>query len=158
MNEDDLYRSSSQYKYWSFTTEALESLRASTNSAAAARVKAAIKRGGNKASNGNGATNGTANGDLNSQDAERDIDCLTIEEEAKLVQFYCTLCLKLSDSFDFPVPINVKVNIHLYSLLYVSLTTLTFLFSPKSPFSRFRPPTPSTNPTLQPTRQPQYNT
>ena len=118
MTEDDLYRSSSQYRYWSFTPEALEQLRASTNAAAAARVKAAIKRSGgktNEQSNSNGASQSATNGEVNGRGSERDVECLTVEEEAKLVQYYCTLCLRLGDSFDFPVPINVKVRS--YSLL-----------------------------------------
>ncbi|KAI9661794.1 MAG: hypothetical protein M1821_009033 [Bathelium mastoideum] len=130
MNEDDIYRSSSQYRYWSFTPEALASLRSSTNSAAAARVRAAIKRSRNKTTeqqNGNGAPNGTAKGRTNGHEAESDVDCLTVEEEAKLVQFYCTLCLQMSDSFDFPVPMNVKATaVQFIKRFYLTNSPMTY--------------------------------
>ncbi|KAI9653356.1 MAG: hypothetical protein M1831_006061 [Alyxoria varia] len=44
LTEDDIYRNSTQYKLWSYTPEALASLRATTNKTASERVVAAIKR------------------------------------------------------------------------------------------------------------------
>ncbi|KAF2238652.1 cyclin-like protein [Viridothelium virens] len=130
MNEDDLYRTSSQYRYWSFTPEALASLRANTNSAASARVKAAIKRDGSKAtgqSNGNGATNGAPHGEANGHDSSVDVECLTVEEEAKFVRYYCTVCLQLSDSFDFPIPIHVKATAVQYiKRFYLTNSPMTY--------------------------------
>ncbi|KAI9714924.1 MAG: hypothetical protein M1820_000213 [Bogoriella megaspora] len=109
MTEDEIYRASSQYRLWSFTPEALASLRANTNSAAAARVRAAIRRGSKLNSTTNGASNGETNGAAKTNGkTDRDTECLTVEEEAKLVQYYCSACLQMADSFDFLVPINVK--------------------------------------------------
>jgi cyclin H len=113
MTEDEIYRSSSQYRLWSFTPEALKSLRDNTNAAAAARVKAAIKRKEARHDHNDGvagtASNDDADGSNMAQEAYSAIECLTPYEEGKLVQYYCSACISMSDSFDFPVPINVKV-------------------------------------------------
>ncbi|OAX80866.1 hypothetical protein ACJ72_04794 [Emergomyces africanus] len=44
MLEDEIYRSSSQYRLWSFTEESLRSIRANTNAVASERVRVAIRR------------------------------------------------------------------------------------------------------------------
>lgn len=93
LTEDDIYRTSTQYRLWSFTLESLASLRAATNSLATESVKAAIRNSqiGNEADNA----------------AEKEIDCLTIEEEQKLVGFYCVKAMQVADFCEFPT--NVKV-------------------------------------------------
>ena len=70
MTEDDIYRSSTQYRQWSYTPNSLASLRATTNALAADRVKDAIQR--------LRLEKGQAN-------AQEDVDFLTVEEEQKLV-------------------------------------------------------------------------
>ncbi|KAL8713689.1 MAG: hypothetical protein Q9220_002215 [cf. Caloplaca sp. 1 TL-2023] len=87
MTEDDIYRTSTQYRLWSFTPETLASLRATTNASAAEGVRAAFK---------------------NVQIDERSIvDCLTVEEEQKIVSFYCLKTLDFVDFCEYPT--NVKV-------------------------------------------------
>ena len=101
MAEDDIYRSSTQYRLWSFTREALASLRSSTNSSAADSVRAAVHK--------LHSTKVTAEGDNRVQQEQppREIDCLTVEEEQKLVGFYCVKTIEFADFCDFPT--NVKV-------------------------------------------------
>ena len=96
LTEDDLYRSSTQYRLWSFTRESLASLRSTTNATAAAGVKAAIKnRNSQEASaHHNGST-------------QAEVECLTVEEETKLVEYYCLQTMQLADFSNLST--NVKV-------------------------------------------------
>ena len=102
MNEDDIYRTSTQYRYWSYTEEALASLRRTTNALATTRVKDAIKR---KQLESTGTAKQADEGTKNAKIS--DIDCLTVEEEQKLVDFYCIKAMELADFCEFPT--NVKV-------------------------------------------------
>ena len=92
LSEDDIYRASTQYRLWSFTADSLAEFRATTNSLASHHVREALRRAG---SNGDDAE--SANG----------VDCLTVEEELKLVRFYCDRAMKLADFCEFPT--NIKV-------------------------------------------------
>lgn len=104
MIEDDIYRSSSQYRVWSFTPESLASLRQSTNELAADRVRAALKRvRENKKNEAGGDENGNGVG------GEKQIDCLTVEEEAKLVIYYCELLMRFGESMQLSLPTTVRV-------------------------------------------------
>lgn len=93
LTEDDVYRSSTQYRLWSFTLVSLASLRSATNSLAIESVQAAIKSSqvGNRVGN----------------TVEKEVDCLTVEEEQKLVGFYCVKAMQFADFCEFPT--NVKV-------------------------------------------------
>ena len=104
MSEDDLYRTSTQYRLWSFTRESLASLRSTTNASAAAGVRAAIQS--QRASQ---ATSDTAHDEKSSKrpDPTKEVDCLTVEEEQKLVGFYCVKAMQFADFCEFPT--NVKV-------------------------------------------------
>jgi cyclin H len=96
MTEDAAYRSSTQYKLWSFTPAQISAFRASTNALAASRVRAAIKRAREAQK-------------LNNEDVgeEKEVDCLTVSEEERLVGYYCGKTMELADLFEFPT--NVKV-------------------------------------------------
>jgi cyclin H len=94
LTEDDIYRASTQYKFWSFTADSLASLRASTNSLAAARVRDAMRRA---------KSSGGASGPADS------VECLTVDEEQKLVGFYCEQAMKLADFCEFPTNIKVRL-------------------------------------------------
>lgn len=96
MTEDEIYRASTQYRLWSFTPELLLSMRSATNSLAADGVRTAIRS--LKDTGGNGVES-------------REVDCLTVQEEQKLVGFYCIKTMEFADFCDFPT--NVKVRIHL---------------------------------------------
>ena len=104
MSEDDIYRTSTQYRLWSFTRESLASLRSTTNASAAAGVRAAIQsqRAGQ-------ATSDTAHDEKSSKGpgSTKEVDCLTVEEEQKLVGFYCVKAMQFADFCEFPT--NVKV-------------------------------------------------
>ena len=99
LTEDDLYRASSQYRLWSFTTESLASLRSTTNANAADGVRAAI----------NNVRSQKANGESEAQDdtVEVEVDCLTVEEEQRLVGYYSLRTMQLADFSKFPTLVKV---------------------------------------------------
>ena len=108
MTEDEIYRTSTQYRLWSFTQESLASLRSTTNAAAADGVRAAFRT----LDASNAEAKGTENGGGEATPAKglvetREVDCLTVEEEQKLVGFYCMKTIEFSDFCEFPT--NVKV-------------------------------------------------
>lgn len=101
MTEDDIYRTSSQYRLWSFTTEKLASIRLATNSLATDGVRTAIH------SLRNSKLDGNASGAGRAEDASAEVDCLSVQEEQELVGFYCIRAMDFADFCDFPT--NVKV-------------------------------------------------
>ena len=80
MIEDSLYRTSSQFRFWSFTEPSLHDLRLRTNASASERIQA----DGGKES-------------------------LTPDEELILVQYYCEKTLELGDVYKPPFPAAVRV-------------------------------------------------
>ncbi|KAL8805652.1 MAG: hypothetical protein Q9182_001796 [Xanthomendoza sp. 2 TL-2023] len=112
MTEDDIYRASTQYRLWSFTPETLASLRATTNAAAADSVRAAFRN-------------------LNPPDhggVKAEVECLTVEEEQKLVSYYCLETLELVDFCQYPT--NVKATAVQY-LKRFYLTNSPMTYHPK---------------------------
>jgi cyclin H len=136
LTEDDLYRQSSQYKHWSFTPTGLALLRQKTNIQACERVKANVARqraqrtakafeggGGNSASdserantpgvdtaaNGNG--NGGANGGGDTR-VDREVKCLSVAEEMRLVDKFCETTLDLATFLGAPSDVTVSSPIH----------------------------------------------
>lgn len=119
MNEDDRYRTSSQYRYWSYTPAALTDLRRKTNKVAKERVKAAIARVQTSR-----ATSASANTSAETSEAERsgtpaavpiqdgEVNFLTPEEELKLVRFYCQQALQLGDHLSLPTDVKVFQFLH----------------------------------------------
>ena len=108
MTEDDIYRTSTQYRLWSFTPNALASLRSTTNSLAADRVRAAIKRlrQSQTSSTDAPAAHGQS-GEAKQVQEQNVVECLSVEEEKMLVGYYCSKAMELADFCDFPT--NVKV-------------------------------------------------
>lgn len=104
MNEDDIYRTSTQYRLWSFTRESLASLRSTTNATAADGVRAAIQ---NQRTGQAGSTTTKEGSNGESPDVTKEVDCLTVEEEQRLVGFYCVQAMRFADFCEFPT--NVKV-------------------------------------------------
>lgn len=105
MTEDDIYRSSTQYRLWSFTPESLSAQRLHTNALAAEGVRAAIR----SLSLARAVANTQADDsrkELLANHSEA-VDCLSVEEEQKLMGYYCIQAIKLADFCDFPT--NVKV-------------------------------------------------
>jgi len=126
VTEDELYRTSTQFRLWSLTPEKLLSLRANTNDLAANHVKAAIKR--------------QAKSHLSSLDVSattsaapptEEVGCLTAEEEKKLINFYCASCLQMSLGDPFGLPIHVVVReaeyVQCRFVIRVQATAIQFL-------------------------------
>jgi cyclin H len=114
MNEDERYRTSTQYRLWSYTPEALAILRATTNRVATARVKAAVQRvrasraASAVSTDTSEAENGTGSRAL-SLVPDGEVDCLMVEEELKLVAFYCRQTLQLGDHLSLPTDVKVHL-------------------------------------------------
>ena len=116
INEDELFRSSSQYRLWTFTPEKLAALRAETNRFAANQVREAIKRHRSKtAANGaNGSAtpqNGTprhTNGDASNTSEGKEVECLSVDEEQKLVAYYLGQCRRMGRQMDLPDHVVVR--------------------------------------------------
>ena len=106
MNEDDIYRTSTQFRFWTYTTQTLQDLRATSNKLACTRVRDAIRRARAK---DNKPLDGI------------DIDCLTVEEEQKIVGWYCGKGIELCDFSGFPKAVKVsKGNPYSYNARRVS--------------------------------------
>lgn len=106
ITEDDIYRSSTQYRLWSFTKESLASLRSTTNATAAEGVRTAI--GSLHAQKKKDATGNREDHDTKSQlSSAPKVDCLTVDEEQALVGYYCLKAMQFADFY--PLPTNVKV-------------------------------------------------
>jgi cyclin H len=116
MNEDERYRTSTQYRLWSYTPESLAALRATTNQVAAERVKAAIQRARASRATSTSASGETSETEQNgsnsravSMDPATEINCLTVEDELKLVTFYCRQTLDLGDHLGVPTDVKVCI-------------------------------------------------
>lgn len=112
MIEDDIYRTSSQYRLWSFTPESLHSLRVTTNAVASDRVRSAIQRTREAEAQSNpppSTPNPTPNPQTSDTDSKPEIDCLTPEEEHDFVRYYCEQTLELGDQYTPPIPTIVRV-------------------------------------------------
>ena len=103
MTEDEIYRSSTQFRLWSYTEESLASLRATTNSLAATRVKDAIRRLRTK----DGTEDDMEEDGPPKNRNQRDVNCLTVEEELKLVSFYCVTAMEFAKFIAFPTNVMV---------------------------------------------------
>jgi len=110
MIEDDVYRASSQYRYWSYTKESLARIRQNTNDLASERVKAAFRRvhaaktahnGAKGESSGNGTQNGAD--DLN-------VQTLTVEEELKVVEWGCSKITDMGEAMNPRIPSHIMVS------------------------------------------------
>lgn len=81
MDENDAYRTSTQFRYWTFNPKKLAISRSATNVSAAARVREAL--------------------------GESDRECLTTDEELQLVEYYCAQIISISDRMKFPTSVKV---------------------------------------------------
>ncbi|KAF2669420.1 cyclin-like protein, partial [Microthyrium microscopicum] len=115
--EDELYRSSSQYRLWNFTPQNLASLRQKTNERAKKNVLNALKRkretgsavpeshGSGTPANGGSGTPATGNGTPANRnigaDGYPEIDFLTVEEELVLIDFFCSQLMSMMEQSPF---------------------------------------------------------
>lgn len=107
MSEDERYRTSTQYRLWSYTLDSLLALRSTTNRIAADRVREAVRRVREARALSSADTSEAENGRSSSAIPEGEIDCLTVDEELKLVAFFCRQTLQFGDHLK--VPTDVKV-------------------------------------------------
>ncbi|KAL5041925.1 hypothetical protein BDW71DRAFT_190968 [Aspergillus fruticulosus] len=137
MIEDDIYRTSSQYRLWSFTEESLRSVRQNTNRLASDRVRVALRRAREARQSANSSAAGTPNPNAGASDAdskageEKDIECLTPEEEQELVRYYCEQIIQLGESYKPPMPTIVRATAIQY-LRRFYLTNSPMTYHPKT--------------------------
>ncbi|KAL2074606.1 hypothetical protein VTL71DRAFT_8384 [Oculimacula yallundae] len=124
MSEDERYRTSTQYRLWSYTPQSLFALRSTTNQIAADRVREAVRRVREARNNASSAdTSEAENG--HGQVPEGEVDCLTVEEELKLVAFYCRQTIQLGDHLK--VPTDVKATAVQYiKRFYITNSLMTY--------------------------------
>jgi cyclin H len=119
LSEDDLYRTSTQYTHWSFTTKQLAAQRLTTNVQAAERVKANVARQraqrlqqAESDSVSSGVDNGSgANTPLPDRSSDvKEVDCLTAAEELQVVDEFCNRALLLGAHCQFPIEVTVCIH------------------------------------------------
>ena len=103
MTEDEIYRTSTQYRLWSFTPQSLASLRSTTNELAVEGVKSAIQSKRAEAKGEGGDIGETAK----DRSSSPEVDCLTVEEEQRLVGYYCLKTMEFANFCDFPTNVMV---------------------------------------------------
>lgn len=101
ISEDDRYRTSTQYRLCSYTPSSLRALRSTTNRIAVDRVREANRRVADKADNGRSAN----------KNLEEEVDCLTVEEELKLLVSYCRQTIQLGDHLKLPTDVTVRIRV-----------------------------------------------
>lgn len=110
MTEDERYRQSTQYRLWSYTHSSLQSLRTQTNAHAAQRVQAAVTRA--RAQRAAISSADTSETDNNTRPAsalpEGEVQCLTPEEEVRLLWYYCGRTLAMGDHLNLPTEVKVS--------------------------------------------------
>jgi cyclin H len=116
MLEDEIYRSSTQFRIWSFSKDGLAKLRSDTNATACERLQAAQQRAreaprsSTPSTTGNSTPNPTSDNETKWEAAlERDVDCLTPEEELTFVRYFCEQALELGDKYKPALPTMVRV-------------------------------------------------
>ena len=107
MIEDDVYRASSQYRYWSYTKESLARIRQNTNDLASKRVRAAFQRAQAVKLNQNGSSGGDAQ--MADADADIGIQTLTVDEELKIVEWGCSKIMEMGEAMNPRIPSHVVV-------------------------------------------------
>ncbi|KAH8430525.1 TFIIH complex kinase subunit CCL1 [Aspergillus melleus] len=135
MIEDDFYRSSSQFRFWSFTETSLQSLRAKTNSLASDRVRTALRKARDNRQSAASSAAGTPNPTGSDADSkageEKDVECLTPEEEQVLVRYFCEQLVELGESYKPPLPTIVRATAIQY-LRRFYLTNSPMTYHPKT--------------------------
>jgi cyclin H len=108
MTEDERYRTSTQYRLWSYTPQSLYATRSTTNRIAAERVREAVRRVREARTPFSAETSEAENGRSVSMIPEEELDCLTVEEELRLVAFFCRQTMQLADHLKVPTDVKVR--------------------------------------------------
>ncbi|KAI1007319.1 hypothetical protein K3495_g900 [Podosphaera aphanis] len=125
LSEDERYRTSTQYRLWSYTPQALFDLRSTTNQIAADRVREAVRRvreAQNTATKFGDAETGSA--DVTPV-PEGEVECLTVDEELKLVAFYCRQTIQLGDHLGLPTDVKATA-IQYMKRFYITNSLMTY--------------------------------
>ena len=116
LTEDDLYRNSTQFRNWSFTSQQLAAQRLTTNIQATERVKANVARQRAQRAQqvesdslSSGVENGSGANTPNALSSDREVDCLTADEELKIVDEFCERAIKLGEHCRFPFEVTVRL-------------------------------------------------
>ncbi|KAL9051352.1 MAG: hypothetical protein Q9162_006054 [Coniocarpon cinnabarinum] len=118
LTEDDIYRSSTQYRLWSYTPEDLSSLRSRTHNAAAKRVVAALAKRPQPA----------ANETVSSDASQPSVATLTLGEEQQILIHYARNLILWSRSkqvFDYPYVVTATAVMY-YRRFYLSNSPMTY--------------------------------
>ncbi|KAJ9631854.1 hypothetical protein H2203_000254 [Taxawa tesnikishii (nom. ined.)] len=109
LTEDDIYRTSTQYRLWSFSPEKLASLRRDTHGTAIARAREHLAE-----ESGTDAAN---------------VQFLTLDEEVRLVQRYCSTLSVTCDHLKFAANVKVRrpVSYSLRTRLHSQATAIQYL-------------------------------
>ncbi|KAL4919508.1 cyclin-like protein [Aspergillus aurantiobrunneus] len=131
MIEDDFYRTSSQFRLWSFTEDSLRSVRQNTNTLASDRVRVALRRAREARQSANSSAAGTPNPNGSDADSkggeEKEIECLTPEEEQDFVRYFCEQIIQLGESYKPPLPTIVRATaIQYLRRFYLSNSPMTY--------------------------------
>ncbi|EXJ90672.1 hypothetical protein A1O1_03776 [Capronia coronata CBS 617.96] len=133
MVEDDVYRASSQYRYWSYTKESLARIRQNTNDLASERVRAAFHRAhaAHSAQNG-GSHDGASGGDVDAMDidVEVNVETLTVAEELKIVEWGCSKIMAMGEAMNPRIPSHIVATAIQY-LRRFYLTNSPMTYHPK---------------------------
>jgi cyclin H len=112
VTDDARYLTSTQYRLWSFTPAALQALRTTTNQFAADRVREAVRRA-REARALSSADVSDADPESKSRGAsalpEGEVDCLSVEEELKLITYFCRQTLQLGDHLNLPTDVKASL-------------------------------------------------
>ncbi|OWP04035.1 hypothetical protein B2J93_8416 [Marssonina coronariae] len=126
MSEDDRYRTSTQFRLWSYTSQSLLALRSTTNQTAADRVREAVRRLREARNAPPANTSESENVRPGSAiPPEGEVDCLTVEEELKLVAFYCRETMKLGDHLKVPTDVKATA-IQYIKRFYITNSLMTY--------------------------------
>jgi len=109
LNEDDLYRTSTQFRQWSFTIEQLAAQRAKTNLQATERVKLNVARQRAQraqaadfdSGSGNSGIDGSGANTPNAVTSDKDVDCFTVSEELTFLEEFCERTMLLGNHCKF---------------------------------------------------------
>lgn len=114
MSEDERYRSSTQFRLWSYTPSSLLALRTQTNAVAAQRVQTAVARVRAQRALSSADTSEAENGQSKSVSPGEEVECLTPEEELRLLWYYCGRTLAMGDHLNLPTDVKVRYT-HIHS-------------------------------------------
>ena len=111
MIEDEIYRCSTQYRYWSYTRETLTSLRQGTNELASERVRAAFGRirSAKRLQNGEKSERNPEDESAETQQPADDVETLSVEEELRVVNWGCSKIIETGQVMTPPIPMEIRV-------------------------------------------------